>query len=66
MRSLRCSRAVTASGCQCRIRNCPGFDPTILRHTGILGATDEAVFNNVHTKKKIKKIPLLKIGTVVG
>ncbi len=33
---------------QCRSRNCPGFDPSILRHSGIWGAADETVLNTVH------------------
>ena len=33
-----------------------GLDPSILRHSGIWGATDDAVLNKVH--RKIKKIPL--------
>ncbi len=37
------------------------FDPSILRHSEIWGAADEAVLNNVHKKKKSKKIPLLYI-----
>ncbi len=36
-------------------RNCPGFDPSILRRSGILGAADEAVLNIVHKKKNPKK-----------
>jgi hypothetical protein len=27
---MRFSRVVRASDCQCRSRNCPGFDPSIL------------------------------------
>ncbi len=47
-----------ASGCQCQCRNCPRFDPSILRNSGIWGAPDEAVLNNVHKKrKKIEKNP---------
>jgi hypothetical protein len=34
-------------------RNCPGFDPSILRHSGIWGAADETVLNIVHKKKKV-------------
>ncbi len=46
----RSSRVVVvrASGCQCQSRNSPKFDPSILRHSGIWGAADEAVLNNVH------------------
>ncbi len=51
------SRAVRASGCQCQSCNSPGFDPSILRHSGICGAADEAVLSNVY---KNKKIALLK------
>ncbi len=36
----------------------PGFNPSILQHSGIWGAGDEAVLNNKHKKKKEKKIPL--------
>ncbi len=39
LRWLRCSRVANS---QC---NCPGFDPSILRHSGIWGAADEAVLN---------------------
>jgi hypothetical protein len=28
-----------------------GFDPSILRHSGILGTADEAVLNTVHRRK---------------
>ncbi len=35
--------------------NSPGFDPIILQHSGIWGAADEAVLNNVHKNKKSKK-----------
>ncbi len=33
-------------------RNSPGFDLSILRHSGIWGPTDEAVLNNVQKKLK--------------
>ncbi len=52
----RSSRTVGASGCQYQSRNSPGFDPSIRRHSGIWGAADEAVLNNVHEKEK-KKSP---------
>ncbi len=58
---LRKSLVVRASDCQCRSRNSPGFGPSILKHSGILRAADEAVLNTVHRRKKIKKIPLLQI-----
>ncbi len=51
---MRSSRVVRASGCQGQSRNSPGFDPSILRHNGILGAADEAVLNNVHEKEEEK------------
>ncbi len=41
--------------------NSPGFDPSILRHSGIWGAADEAVLNTVHREQKSKKSPLFKI-----
>ncbi len=34
--------------------NCPGFDPSILRHSGIWGAAVEAVSKIVHKKKNQK------------
>ncbi len=55
---MRSSRVVRASDSQCRSRNCPGFDPSILRHSGIWGAADEAVLNIVN--KKLKNISLFK------
>ncbi len=55
---MRSSRLGRASDSQCRSRNCPGFDPSILRHSKILGAAGEAVLNIV--KKNSKKIPPLK------
>jgi hypothetical protein len=48
---MRSSRVVRASDCQCRRRNSPGFDPSFLPHSGILGAADESVLNTVHRKK---------------
>ncbi len=47
---MKSSRVVRASDSQCRSRNCSGFDPSILRHSGIRGAVDEAVLNIVHKK----------------
>ncbi len=47
--------------CQWRqCRNSPGFDPSILRHSGIWGAADEAVLNCVHEKKKKNPLCLKK------
>jgi hypothetical protein len=44
------------------MNNIPGFDPSILRHSGIWGAADEAVLNNLHKKEnKSKKSPFLYI-----
>jgi hypothetical protein len=53
---MRSSWEFRASDCQCRSCNSPGFYPSILRHSGIWGAEDEAVLNTVH-RKKIKTIP---------
>ncbi len=49
---MRSSLVVRASDCQCTSCNGPGFDPSIRRHSGIWGAADEAVLNNVRTKRK--------------
>ncbi len=54
---MRPSQVVRAADCQCRSRNSPGFDPSILRHSGIWGVADEAVLNTVHIKEKIQKSP---------
>ncbi len=51
-------KRLRASDSQCRNRNCPGFDPSILRHSGSKGAANEAVLNILHKKKQSKKIPL--------
>ncbi len=51
---MRSSRVVRASDCPCRSRISPRFDPSILRHSGIWGAADEAMCR----RKKIRKIPL--------
>ena len=49
---MRSNCVVRASDSQCRSRNCPGFDPSILRHSGICGAADKTVLNKVHRKIK--------------
>ncbi len=49
---MRFSRIVRASDSQCRSRNWPGFDPSILRHSEIWGAADEALLNIIQKKKK--------------
>ncbi len=54
---MRSNLVVRVSDCQCRSRNSPGFDPSILRHSGIRGAADEAVLNTVLGKKEIQKNP---------
>ncbi len=48
---MRFNQVVRASGCQCQSRTSPRFNPRILRHSGIWGATDEEVLNK-------KKSPL--------
>ncbi len=45
--SSRSSRVVRASDSQSRSRKCPGFDPSIFRHSLIWGAADETVLNKV-------------------
>jgi hypothetical protein len=54
---MRSSQVTIASDSQCRSHNCPGFNPSILRHSGIRGAADEAVLNIIHKKKFLKKSP---------
>jgi hypothetical protein len=55
---MRSSQVIRASNSQCRSRNCPGFDPSILQHNGKGRAADEAVLNKVH--KKIQKARFVK------
>jgi hypothetical protein len=55
-----------ASGCQCQIRNSPGFDPRLLRHSGIWGMADEAVLNYVHKGKNTKMTHKKGKKTVLG
>ncbi len=54
---LRSIQLFRASSCQYQSSNSPGLDPSILRHSGILGTADEAVLSNVHWKKNQKKPP---------
>jgi len=49
----RSSQVVRASGCQCTSRNSAEFDPSILKHNGMLESD---------IKKKSKKIPLLNFS----
>ncbi len=53
---MRFSRVVRASDCQRQSRNSPGLDPSILRHSGIRGAADDAVLKKIHLKNS--KSPL--------
>jgi hypothetical protein len=57
---MRFSRMVIASGCQCRSRNSPGFDPSVLRSDTVESEGQQmkqcGLWNNVH--KKIKTNPL--------
>ncbi len=39
-----------------RSSSSPGFNPSILRHSGSWGAADDAVLNKVHEKKKKNRI----------
>jgi hypothetical protein len=57
---MRSCRAVKASGCQCWSCNSPGFDLSILRHSGIWGAADESVLNKVKEEKNPKISPCKK------
>ncbi len=54
---MRSSRVVRASDWQCQSRNSPGSVLSILRHSGIWGAADEAGLKNVHNKKMSKNHP---------
>jgi hypothetical protein len=58
---MRSSRVVRAPDCQCQSRNSPGFDPSILRHSGIWGAADEAACVEKCVHQKIKENLLLMI-----
>ncbi len=50
---MRSSRVVRASSdYQCQSRNCPGFDPSILRHNGIWGPADETVLKYIKNPQK--------------
>ncbi len=42
---MRSSQVVRASNCKCQSRKSFEFNLSILRHSGILGAADEAVLN---------------------
>ncbi len=55
------SRMVRASDSQCRSRNCPGFDPSILRHSVNWGAEYEAGLNTVKFRHNKKTTPGLRI-----
>jgi hypothetical protein len=49
-RALWCSNFTICDLGSKTSRNSPGFDPSILRHSGIWGAADEAVLIKVHQK----------------
>jgi hypothetical protein len=59
---------VRASGCQCQSGNSPGLDPSILRHSGIWRAADEAVLNIAHKNKNKIKInkTLFRLNTRIS
>ncbi len=60
---MRSSQVVRASDCQCQSRNSPGFDPSILRHSGIWGAAmKQCGITYIKIKNKILKIPLSKLA----
>ncbi len=54
---MRPSWVVTTFDSQCRSRNSPGFDHSVLQHSGFWRAAGETVLNKV-MKKLIKNIPL--------
>jgi hypothetical protein len=57
-------RVVRVSDCQFQSRNSPGFDPSVLRDSGIWWAADEAVLKTAH--KKSIKIPLFGFFGISG
>jgi hypothetical protein len=59
-RWMRSGRVVRASNFQCQRCNSPGLDPSILRHSRILGAAHEAVLNKVRYFKKFRKSSVIK------
>ncbi len=61
MRSSWLSWVIRASG---PIRNSPGFYPSILRHSGIWGAADEAVLNSVSKNKKMYRKYLYSVSVI--
>ncbi len=58
---MRSSRGVRASGCQCQSHNSPGFDPSILRHSGTRGSARQMkqCWIKYLKRKKKKKIPFI-------
>ncbi len=56
-------RVVRASDSQCRSRNCPGFDPSILRHSG--GRQMKQCWIS-YIKKKKSPLACAEPGEVVG
>ena len=53
---MRSSKVVrTSGGCRCLSLNSLGFDFSILRHSGICEATDEAVLKNINIRKNPKE-----------
>ncbi len=61
---MRSRRVVRASDCQCRSRNSSGFEPSILRHNGSGGASNEPVLNKVPYIRKSQINPPVKIYEV--
>ncbi len=60
---MRSGRVVRVSGRQCRSRNCPGFDPSILQHGGIWWAADEEVLTiHIQYCKSPKISPFKRIS----
>jgi hypothetical protein len=56
---MRSSRVVRASDIQCRSRNCPGFDPSILRSDTVESEGRQMKQYLISDKKKnLKKSPI--------
>ncbi len=53
---MRSSRVIRASNCQCQSHNSPGFNPSILRHSGIEGRQMKQCW--AKSTKKFNKSPV--------
>ncbi len=65
---MRSGRVVRESDCQCQSRNSPGFDPSILWHSGIWGEQMKQLWIKYGTLRKnnLQKIPRLHYLLATG